>query len=84
MNFARSGFSLRGRESSFILGHAKRALIVSASLYFQDTKPVSGHGDSIESLQIIYLFPLHTTVAGEVWKPDESYDEIFQRGEKVP
>ena len=42
--------------------YAKRALMLSTTLYLKDNSPVSGQGESIESLPIIYLFPLHTTV----------------------
>lgn len=56
---------LHGYEISVTFGfhnHANLVFIASMALYLHDHIPVSGHDDNIESLPIIYLFPLHTTV----------------------
>jgi hypothetical protein len=50
------------RYTCLISCYAKRALMVSNTLYRQDQIPLSGQGESIESLPMIYLLPLQTTV----------------------
>ena len=45
---------------------ANLAFIAAKNLYLHDHIPLTGHGDRTESLPIIYLFPLHTTVVERI------------------